>query len=628
MKLFRTADDAAAELYAQMKAPSAVRQLYDNVQAASHDDGAGILKAAAPELQRELTAYTQRRAQLVVEHAEYAQDVHNREEWVEWCRRDPKTRWAAIKRHYRNGNIGSMIDDWGYTLAPSRAKDDLNVLIPFRLWPRQWELCDWLWKHFKKAKPGVIAKARDCGCSWITMAFAAALCTLNKNIVVGVVASDEDKLDSSKDPSPTLPKAREFLMNCPPELRAGFDGTTETAPYLKCVFPETGSLIRGWTGRGDQGRGARAAMVIVDEAAFFETSVDAALSAVSDCRIDLSSANGTADQNNFFTKVSSGDFDTFWFKISDDPRRTPEWIAEKKRTLDPVVWASEYEISFVASLDKQMFEWKWVEAAIGLLPLLEERDGFKNSGIRRAALDVSDQGKDKNCLTISQGALLEHLELWSGAGSDQSETCAHAFSILDERGGIYELIYDASPVGAGISGAARKLNAERQRQIHLRGFIGGSTQYPNPTGLARGTDRTVEEFFQNLKAFAYWTLRQRFIEAFKARNGTDYDRNLVICIDPKLPSLPLLQNELAQIQRKFSAFDRLVIDKAPERPGKPRAKSPNCADSLSMLMGGCVPEPINWENGLIALSMPGQLPVAAPGASRSIWDNGIDAMRW
>ncbi len=629
MKLFRTADDAAAELYAQMKAPSPVRALYDSVQAATDDEDTRIYEAASPELQRELTAYAQRREQLKQEHAEYAEDVHNREDWLAWCRRDPKTRWAAIKRHYRNGHIGQMIDDWGWTIAPSRARDELNVRVPFRLWPRQWELCDWLWKHFKTGKPGVIAKARDCGCSWMTMAFSACLCTLYKDLIIGVVASDEDKLDSSKDPNPTLPKAREFLMSCPPELRAGFDGTTDTAPNLKVVFPETGSLIRGWTGRGDQGRGARSALMLVDEAAFFVESVDAALSGISDCRIDLSSANGTADQNNFFNKVESGDFDTFWFKISDDPRRTPEWIAEKKKTLDPVVWASEYEISFVASIDKQMFEWKWVEAAIGLLPLLEQRDGFKNTGVRRAALDVSDQGKDKNCLTISQGVLLEYLELWSGAGSNQSETCAHAFAVLDERGGIGDLVYDASAVGAGIAGAALKLNSERQRQIYLRRFIGGSTDYPNPTALARGTDRTVESFFRNLKGFAYWTLRQRLLESWKAFNGEDYDKSLVLCIHPKLPHLDLLKNELSQIQRKYDAQDRLVINKAPERQGKPRAKSPNCADSLSMLMGGCVPERILWENMLLE-NCGTVAPPLAPGAKKTDMDKLLEVMnsRW
>lgn len=599
IELPKTADELAALLYAQMKAPSPVRVLYDQVQCASPSDAETLVIAAAPDLQRALKSYTQRRAQLVDEHAEYAVDVHDREDWQAWCDRDPKIRWGALKRHYRNGNIGLMIDDWGWTLNPKRANDNCSVRIPFRLWPRQFELVGWMWKHYRQSTPGVCPKAREVGVSWLAMAFSACVCALFKNVVVGVVASTEDKLDSTRDPSPTLPKAREFLMGIPEPLRAGFDNSSSTAPYLKCILPETGSLIRGWTGNGDQGRGARAAMVIIDEAAFFQDdlALDASLSAVSDCLLYFSSANGTA--GGFFEKVSGGAFDTFWFRIDDDPRKTPEWREAKKRVTDPVVWESEYNISFTASIDFQLFEWKWVEAAIGLLPLLVERDGFRNPNVLRAALDVSDQGKDLNCLTIAHGVLVKFLAMWSGAGSTQHDTCAHAFALLDEHH-VGEMIYDASAPGAGIKGAAQVLNAQRSRRILIRPFVGGGRDFPNPEALARGTDRTCDEFFANLKAFSYWHLRQRFIESWKARNGERYDKNLVICLDPQLPQLGLLQNELAQIQRKMNATgDKLIIDKAPQRAGKPRAKSPNCADSLCMLAGGAIAPPMAFTDEIL-----------------------------
>jgi hypothetical protein len=46
--------------------------------------------------------------------------------------------------------------------------------------------------------------------------------------------------------------------------------------------------------------------------------------------------------------------------------------------------------------------------------------------------------------------------------------------------------------------------------------------------------------------------------------------------------------------------DKLVIDKAPERAGKPRAKSPNAADSVCMLMGGALSPPMVWSDDLLA----------------------------
>lgn len=597
-----TADELAASLYATMKTPTPARALYDAVQAAPVSERVPLVTAAPATLQRELAAYTQRRAQLVEEYDEYAPDMHAREEWAVWFRRDPKTRVAALKRFYKAGHIGNFIDDWGVTTNPRRANSGGAVLIPFRLWPRQWELIAWMWKHFKESTPAVCAKARDVGASWCATAFAASLCALFDNMVVGVVAADEAKLDSTKDPSPTLPKAREFMRNLPPDFMAGYDDTVATAPYLKVVFPETKSLIRGWTGTTSQGRGARAAMVIVDEAAFFENphALDASLSAVTDCRLDFSSANGTG--NPLFEKVSSGNFDTFWFRVDDDPRHDKAWQEAKKRVTDPIIWASEYEISFTASVEAQLIEWKWVEASIGLLPLLEKRDGFKNTGARRAALDVSDQGKDKNAFVSSYGVLLNYLESWSGHGSNQHETCARAFSLCDAHGSIRELIYDASAPGAGIAGAAMILNNSRKNgRINLSRFIGGSTDFPAPQNLARGTDRTQEDFFANIKAFAYWTLRQRFIESYKAFNGDAYDPSLVICIDPKLPELTMLQNELAQIQRKASATDKLLIDKQPERPGKPRAKSPNLSDAISMLMGLAVSPPMVISDSAMAV---------------------------
>lgn len=542
----QTADEVAAHLYAEMKAPSAARLLYDAVQAATPDARITLVTSAPPSVQRDLAAYAQRRAQLVEEFGtEHAATWQDREEWATWFRRDPSTRVAALKRFYRAGHIGHLIDDWGVTQNPKLANSGGSVLIPFRLWPRQWEMCDWIWRHYRESTPAVCAKAREVGASWIAMAFAASLCVLFKNIIVGVVASVEEKLDSNQDPSPTIPKAREFVANLPPELRSGYDGSVVTAPYLKCIFPDTGSLIRGWTGTTNAGRGARAALVFVDEAAFFQGShgIDASLSAVTECRIDLSSANGTS--NAFYDKVSSGNFDTFYFRIDDDPRRDKAWQERKKLTVDPVIWASEYEISFTASIESALIEWKWVEAAIGLRQFLEERDGFANGVRYRAALDVSDQGRDKNCFVSSLGIELEYLELWSGAGSDQHETCRRAFGLCDEHGPVVDLIYDASSPGAGIAGAARILNEGRRgrggRPILLSKFIGGGTSFPRPQSFARGTDRKNEDFFANVKAFAYWGLRQRFIESYKARNGEKYDPQYIISISPTLPHLKLLQ---------------------------------------------------------------------------------------
>ena len=587
-----TADQIADAAYEAMKRHSPARVLYDALQA--DDANPRALLDAVDQAQRAaVVAYAARRAYWRDESPEYAQVMHEREEWSTWMRADPARRVAALKRYYRNGHIAQFIDDWGMTSNPKLANAGRAVSIPFKLWPRQYELVAWLWKHFRESSPGVCAKAREVGASWIAMAFAASLCALFDDIVVGVVASTEDKLDSTKDPSPTLPKAREFLRHLPPEFSAGYDDTIATSTYLKVHFPTTRSIIKGWTGK-TAGRGGRAAMVIVDEAAFFEQprDLDAALSAVTECRLDFSSANGTA--NPFFERVTSGHFDTFWFRIDDDPRRDKAWQARKQLTMDPVIWRGEYMIDFTASIESQLIEWKWVEASIDLHTKLD----LKITGASIAALDVSDQGRDRNSWVSRKGVLLQYLQSWSGAGSDQHATCSRAFSLCDEHGGIRELIYDASSPGAGIAGAGRILNDTRAKsgnRIALRKFVGGGTDFPEPERQAKGTDRNQEDFFANMKAFVYWELKQRFIESWKAANGLEYDPDYIICIDKNLPELPLLMNELAQIQRKTNASgDKLAIDKI--GTGQ---RSPNHADAVAMLFGVQARRPLRITNEVL-----------------------------
>ena len=585
------ADEVAEAAYRTMKAPSAARLLYDAaVQGAQGEERRALVAAATPADRAALVAYVERRAHWIGESPEYAATLHEREEWLAWIRRDPQTRVAALKRFYRNGHIAAFVDDWGMTSNPKLANSGRSVVIPFRLWPKQIELVNWMWRHFKASTPAVCAKAREVGASWIAMAFSASLCVLFDNIVIGCVAATEDKLDSTSDPNPILPKAREFLRNLPVEFSAAYDDTAATSTYLKIQFPATKSLIRGWTGE-TAGRGGRAALVIVDEAAFFlqPQALDGALSATTECRLDFSSANGTA--NPFFEKCTSGLFDTFWFRIDDDPRRGKEWQERKKLTLDPITWASEYEISFTASIESQLIEWAWIEAAIGL----HERLGIPITGAIVAALDVSDQGRDRNSWVCRHGPLLQYLESWSGKGSDQHATCSRAFALCDEHGGIKDQIYDASSPGAGIEGAGRILNAQRTRRIKLRKFVGGSTDFPDPEKLALGTDRKVKDFFSNLKACAYWGLRQRFIESFKAHNGQPYDASAIICIDRKLPELPQLMNELAQIQRKANAADKLQIDKIGSG-----SRSPNHADSVAMLFGTRIKPPTKISDEALA----------------------------
>ena len=81
------------------------------------------------------------------------------------------------------------------------------------------------------------------------------------------------------------------------------------------------------------GRGNRTGIYFVDESAFLTRPemIEAALSQTTNCRMDVSSANGTG--NLLYRKRHSGKVDVFshW---RADPRKDDAWYALQKSKLD------------------------------------------------------------------------------------------------------------------------------------------------------------------------------------------------------------------------------------------------------------------------------------------------------
>ncbi len=91
---------------------------------------------------------------------------------------------------------------------------------------------------------------------------------------------------------------------------------------------------------------------------------------------------------------------------------------------------------------------------------LHKKLGITPKGKRYAALDIGDTS-DRSALAIRHGIYLEHIESWSGAGSDLMKTAAKSFRICDERG-IDDLMFDCDGLGASMRGDARVLNEQRE----------------------------------------------------------------------------------------------------------------------------------------------------------------------
>lgn len=504
-----------------------------------------------------------------------------RSERLAWIRRNPE-QLPALKEYYRN-NIAQFIIDWGCTFDPRNVERDLPSVIPFLLFPKQEEWVGWVLDRWRGQEPGLTEKSRDMGLSWMSVAIAASLCLLNEGFVFGFGSRKEEYVDKSGSPKSLFYKARMFVRMLPPEFRGGFDAAKHS-PHMRLTFPETGSVMTGEAG-DNIGRGDRASLYFVDEAAFLQRSesVDAALSQTTNCQIDLSTVNGMA--NAFAQKRHSGRVKVFTFHWRDDPRKDEAWYKKQCDELDPVVVAQEVDINYQASAEGIVIPSAWVQSAIGAHIKL----GVTVAGARDGALDVADKGRDKNAFSWREGILLKGVTSWSGSTDTEDiyASVAKSFNICDEVG-LFEFKYDSDGLGAGCRGDARVINENRKidgaREIKVIAHSGGSgvinpdKEYMPSKDGKDGPGKTNRAMFANYKAQSWFSLREKFRTTHNAvEHGKDFDPDEIISIDPDMKELATVVTELSQPTFSTNGAGKIIIDKQPDG-----TKSPNHADTVNM----------------------------------------------
>lgn len=515
-------------------------------------------------------------------------------------------RLANLKAWYRD-HPADFINDWGVTVDPRNVERDLPAVIPFLLFPKQREWCDWVVQHWREGKPGLTEKSREMGVSWLAVALAGTLALFHEGFAAGFGSRKEEYVDKAGSPKSLFWKLRQFLKNLPPEFRGGWDEARH-APHLRISFPATGSVITGEAG-DNIGRGDRASIYFVDEAAFLERPalIEASLSQTTNCRIDISSANGMA--NPFAQRRHGGKIDVFTMHWRDDPRKDDEWYAKQCDELDAVVIAQELDINYSASATGILIPSAWVQAAVNAHVKL----GIAITGNKRGALDVADEGIDLNAYADRHGILVRDVTAWSGKGDDIFGTVQRAFMMADEADHD-GFDYDADGLGAGVRGDARVINEGRPgRALKVEPFRGSGAVFepdkPIPTATPVGVskrdnkERLNKDFFQNAKAQAWWSLRVRFQRTFRAVRayetwraaqpfpdgapaGMDayegvepfqlpYDPDDLISLDGTMTELVKLIMELSQPTFSLNTVGKVTIDKAPDG-----TRSPNHGDAV------------------------------------------------
>jgi len=509
---------------------------------------------------------------------DYAGVLRKRLELLRTIRECPD-QLPMLKAYYKL-HPWQFIEDWGVTYDPRNLERGLPATIPFIPFPRQVELVKWILDSWQgRREDGIVPKSRDVGASWVAIALSCTLCLFYKGMAIGFGSRKEEYVDRLDSPKSLFYKARVFLDNLPEEFRGGWNRDKHGA-FMRITFPETGSVMTGEAG-DNIGRGDRTAIYFVDESAHLERPqrAEESLSATTNCRIDLSSVNGPATPFSVKRRTwpERKVFTMHWWH---DPRKDGAWRRNLEATKDPQVIAQEYDLDENTSVEGVLIPSAWAQAAVGAHIKL----GIDVAGERFGGLDVADEGKDKNAFAGRHGILLGYLQQWSGKGGDIYATVEHAFECCDEFG-ARAFNYDADGLGAGVRGDARKINEARSNQVEALKFQGSAgvvepeAKIPQADGDESRdlNERTNKDYFANLKAQSWWSLRMRFQRTYRAvaLGHQIQDPSLLISIDPNLPALDALLVELAQPTYKKDGAGRLLIDKKPEG-----AASPNLADAV------------------------------------------------
>lgn len=552
-------DQLAAEAYAAMCAPPPYAQLAAALLHAETREERATLIDAADAVTRDAA----------LSFAAEPEATRERDRRLAWMREDPR-RIAALRVYY-TAQIATFVHDWGQTLDPRLLARGGSAVIPFHLFPKQRDMIDFMIARYHASEPGVIVKARDCGASWCAMSMLASLCLFNPNFAAIIGSALEVKIDQSGTTGTLMHKARMFLSYLPEEFRGGWS-VDKFSAHLRLWFPN-GSSIQGQA--GDQiGRGERASIVVLDEAAHIEhaDTIDESLAATSDVKLYISSVNGP--DNSFAVRARNDAIPRFYYRWADDPRKTPVW-REKKIAADGLrKFNQEYDCDFLAGTQGQLIPREHLDACIDAHIKLN----VEPTGRRFGAFDVGNGG-DPSAFAVVHGCLVEHVESWP-SGTNLLRECRKAFTVADKFV-VTELCADAVGVGASVEGDAQQLNSERVAhglpKLHVSSFKGSESALFPERPAVPGSKYKTKDTYLNRKSQAYDWLRYRAAETYKAVQGEKI-RNVdnILSISSTIPELNQLLAELGQITAEETMSGKLKIDKYGE------GFSPNRADAVAM----------------------------------------------
>lgn len=514
---------------------------------------------------------------------------------------DPKTLKAA--KVYYSTHPAEFIMDWMDTYDPRKSPTNANPALrgekwmPFVFFKRQKDVIDFFESCSHDQTSGLVEKCRDFGLTWLACGYSVWRWLFIKNDAIGWGSRKETLVDKPGDPDSIFEKIRLMLKRLPRIwLPAGFSwGRNST--YMKLLNPENGAIIAGEAG-DNIGRGGRRSIYVVDESAHIERpeKVEAALGDNTNVRIDISSVNGVGNvfhrrrENGVIwspeiTSYPFGFVRVFVADWRDHPLKTQEWYDARKARYEREgmahIFAQEVDRNYAAAVSNTVIPYQWVEASIDAhikLPWFAEAlEAHKDDWY--AGLDVADEGNDRNALTLRQWVIWRDVQEWGER--DPGISARKAVLACREHKGHICCQYDCIGVGSGVKTEYNRLTTdEGVISAHEIPFIpwnaGASVLNPFDRIIPDDNESLQnKDFFDNLKAQAWWSIRTRFYKTFKAvTEGVRYNPDELISIDSRITLLEQLKKELIQPTVGYSSRLKLLIEKKPDG-----MRSPNLADS-------------------------------------------------
>lgn len=327
---------------------------------------------------------------------QYQQIFKHRIEMLDRIRQASPDELQKLRTFYRHNKVQFIID-FAVTFDPRAVADNQAALMPFVPFAKQLATLEWFDYCLRTREYGLLEKSRESGATWLAAAWAATYWLFEPGFIAGFGSRKEQYVDEPGNPKSIFWKIRKFLEYIPPEfMPAGFLERKHSLT-MRIINPENGAALTGEAG-DNIGRGDRTTVYFVDEAAFLERplSADAALSATTNCRVDISTSNGPGTP--FYAKITSGEFPIMTFHWKADPRKDDDWYKEQKRKLDPIILAQEVDIDHHAATADNWIDGKKVQESA-----LQSADKIHPIGPTLMGVDAAHMGDDESVITLRQG---------------------------------------------------------------------------------------------------------------------------------------------------------------------------------------------------------------------------------